>query len=177
MDTQFPRFQVFLQETAGTAHIDVGSVHAPDIELALLNARDVFVRRPECSSLWVVPAQVIYSKTAEELREQRISPSNSQVEANQQLYYVFSKPKANGTQTFTGSVEASSPEQAMILAVEKYAGQKPPFAWWVFPADQALKSEPEDAGSFFDPVHDKTFRLSTDFRTVTAMREIKKTES
>jgi ring-1,2-phenylacetyl-CoA epoxidase subunit PaaB len=67
-DTQWPRFQVLLQEAEGKPHQDVGSVHAPDAEFALLNARDVFARRPACISMWVVPVEAIFSKTAEELK-------------------------------------------------------------------------------------------------------------
>jgi 1,2-phenylacetyl-CoA epoxidase PaaB subunit len=50
-DTQLPRFQVFCKQAAPPGR---GSVHAPDSGLALLNA-EVFVRRPECSGLWVIP--------------------------------------------------------------------------------------------------------------------------
>jgi ring-1,2-phenylacetyl-CoA epoxidase subunit PaaB len=66
-DTQWPRFEVFLQDREGSAHQDVGSVHAPDIDLALMNARDVFARRPRCTSLWVVPAEAITTRTQQEL--------------------------------------------------------------------------------------------------------------
>ncbi len=68
-DTQWSRYQVFLQEKPGTPHQDMGSIHAPDREMALLNARDVFVRRPACVSLWIVPVQSIFSRTAQEIQE------------------------------------------------------------------------------------------------------------
>jgi hypothetical protein len=44
------RFEVFQQERPGRPHRNIGSVHAPDVEMALLNARDVFARRPEILS-------------------------------------------------------------------------------------------------------------------------------
>jgi ring-1,2-phenylacetyl-CoA epoxidase subunit PaaB len=66
-DTQWRRFEVFVQEKVGEPYQNVGAVHAPDAEMALQNARDVFVRRPECVSLWVVPAEMIFAKTAQEL--------------------------------------------------------------------------------------------------------------
>src|SRR5262245_16462431 len=67
MDTQWPRYEVFEQERPDQPHHNAGAVHAPDAELALQNARDVFVRRPDCYSLWVAPASAIRSWTAEEL--------------------------------------------------------------------------------------------------------------
>ncbi len=68
-DTQWNRYQVFVQESEGKPHLDYGSVHAPDPELALLNARDVFARRPDCVSMWIVPAEAIHVLTAENLRD------------------------------------------------------------------------------------------------------------
>jgi ring-1,2-phenylacetyl-CoA epoxidase subunit PaaB len=184
-DTQLPRFQVFLQEKEGQPHQDVGSVHAPDGELALYNARDVFVRRPECTSLWVVPAGMIYSRTAQEFSlEGSEAQDNSKIEAGirgqdgkPEPYYVFSKARPAGTQTFVGEVQADSPAEALRQGIARFSGEKAPFAWWVFPVRWITRSQPEDIETMFAPAYDKTFRLSTDFHTLTAMREIRKRKS
>ncbi len=63
-DTQWPRFEVFLQDRDGRSHKNVGTIHAADGEMALLNARDVYARRPDCVSLWVIASNQILSKTA-----------------------------------------------------------------------------------------------------------------
>ncbi len=54
-----PLWEVFAQEKEGGPHVHVGSVHAPDSELALQNARDVYARRGHPLSLWVVPFESI----------------------------------------------------------------------------------------------------------------------
>ncbi len=190
-DTQWRRYQVFLQEKEGDPYQDVGSVHAPDPEMALLNARDVFARRPSCTGLWVVPAEEIYSITRDqglgtsdqETSDQRSAISDqghmdgSLVPSHQSLvtdnYYVFMKTKHAGTQTLAGEVQAASPAEAMQVAIEQFAGEKPPLACWVFPARLVIHSLPKDIDSMFAPALDKPFRLSTGFRTVSAMREIK----
>ena len=41
------------------SHRHVGSVHAPDAEMALRHARDTYTRRMEGVSLWVVPSASI----------------------------------------------------------------------------------------------------------------------
>lgn len=174
-DTQWPRYQVFAQEREGAPHQDYGSVHAPDPEMALFNARDVFVRRPECVSLWVVPANSVYSKTAQEIGLHGLGPEQTITEdlhPAKEEYHVFCKSRPAGTQTHTGTVMASSAPEAMRLAVEKYSGEKAPFAWWVFPARLAAHSNPEDIESLFAPARDKPFRLSTDFHTHSTMRSI-----
>ena len=65
-DTQWPVFEVFHQTKRGEPHIHVGSVHAPDAELALMLARDQFARRLECVSLWVVRADHILATSYED---------------------------------------------------------------------------------------------------------------
>jgi len=55
-----------VQAKPGKAHEHAGSVHAPDAELALQNARDVYARRPPVASIWVVPAEAITASAAAE---------------------------------------------------------------------------------------------------------------
>jgi ring-1,2-phenylacetyl-CoA epoxidase subunit PaaB len=174
-DTQWPRYQVFLQEKTGAPHQDVGSVHAPDSEMALQNARDVFVRRPECVNIWVVPVEEIFSKTAQELATKGLaSEATTQVsgEIEIQTYCVFAKKRSAGTQTYIGDVEAASSGQAMQRALEKSKDEKSPFAWWVFPERSIVQSEPDAIDSMFAPAKHKSFRMSTDFHTLTEMRKI-----
>lgn len=173
-DTQWPRYEVFLQEKQGDPFVDVGSVHAPDAEMALLNARDVFVRRPACHALWIVPVEAITARTAQELQEQPLpdelpAPPSGELQA----YHVFIKTRQAGPQTFTGFIEAASPEEALMLAATILSPTPPPLGWWVFPSEAVLQNDPEDEAAFFEPAQDKPFRLSTGFHTVSAMRKIK----
>jgi ring-1,2-phenylacetyl-CoA epoxidase subunit PaaB len=55
----WPLWEVFVRSRSGLAHQHVGSLHAPDSALALQAARDVYTRRAEGTSLWVVPASAI----------------------------------------------------------------------------------------------------------------------
>jgi len=54
MAHDWPLWEVFIRSKGGLSHMHVGSVHAPDGELALRHARDVYTRRLEGVSLWVV---------------------------------------------------------------------------------------------------------------------------
>lgn len=58
-DEEWPLWEVFVRANRGLSHVHVGSLHAPDEELALHNARDVYTRRNEGISIWVVPASAI----------------------------------------------------------------------------------------------------------------------
>lgn len=51
---QFQTFEVFHQRVRGEHHTHVGSVHAPNAEMALLFAKEQYARRSACVNLWVV---------------------------------------------------------------------------------------------------------------------------
>lgn len=59
-------WEVFLQPKPGLAHKHMGNVHAADGEMALQNARDVYTRRKEGTSIWVVPATAVVASRSEE---------------------------------------------------------------------------------------------------------------
>ena len=66
MSSDWPLWEVFVRSRGGLAHRHVGSVHAPDAELALRHARDTYTRRMEGVSLWVVPsAEIVASDPVE----------------------------------------------------------------------------------------------------------------
>ena len=52
----WPLWEVFVRARRGLSHVHAGSLHAPDAEMALRNARDLYTRRGEGVSLWVVQA-------------------------------------------------------------------------------------------------------------------------
>ena len=54
-------WEVFIQPSPGQPHEHAGSLRAPDAEIALQNARDVFARRGKASSIWVVKSSDITS--------------------------------------------------------------------------------------------------------------------
>ncbi len=55
----FPLWEVFVRAKGGLSHRHVGSVHAADARMAIESARDVYTRRLEGVSLWVVPSTAI----------------------------------------------------------------------------------------------------------------------
>jgi ring-1,2-phenylacetyl-CoA epoxidase subunit PaaB len=63
---RWPHWEVFVRNKRGLDHVHVGSVLAPDSELALLGARDVYTRRAEGVSLWVVRSDDIIASHPED---------------------------------------------------------------------------------------------------------------
>ena len=55
----WPLWEVFVRSSRGLSHVHAGSLHAPDADMAVRNARDLYTRRNEGVSLWVVPASAV----------------------------------------------------------------------------------------------------------------------
>lgn len=53
-DKDWPLWEIFVRSENGLAHKHVGSLHAADAEMAVQNARDLYTRRNEGVSIWVV---------------------------------------------------------------------------------------------------------------------------
>ena len=58
-EQNWPLWEVFIRTRNGMAHRHVGSVHAVDAVMALQAARDVYTRRGEGLSIWVVPSAAV----------------------------------------------------------------------------------------------------------------------
>ena len=169
-DTQWPRFMVFQQSEPDKPFVHNGTVHAPDSEMALLNARDVFYRRPRAVSMWVVPADSIFSVTLEELEndEWMQGKKGDQKETD---FHVFTKFTQQGQCEQLGEVSANSHEAAMEKAIATYKDKKVLW-WWVFPAEAVLASDAEDTPSMYDPSLEFEYKNQADYPVVTMMRQI-----
>ena len=65
MKNSWPLWEVFIRSKNGLEHKHCGSLHASDAEMALENARDVYTRRMEGVSIWVVESKNITATNPE----------------------------------------------------------------------------------------------------------------
>ena len=86
-------WEVFTQAAHGAPHEHAGSVHAPDAELALQNARDVYARRGEAVNIWVVPSTEIVASSPEDAGP-FFDPGNDKPYRHPQFYKVPRGTKA-----------------------------------------------------------------------------------
>ena len=67
--TDWPLWEVFIRSKQGLDHKHAGSLHAADAQMAIENARDVYTRRMEGVSIWVVESKYITASNPEEAGE------------------------------------------------------------------------------------------------------------
>ncbi|MDV6375325.1 phenylacetic acid degradation protein [Deinococcus arenicola] len=156
-DTQWPRWEIFKQDTEKRPYQGVGSVHAGDPDHALLTARNVFVRRPAAVNLWAVREDDILNATPEEVG---MHPEVLDTPGEADTYHVGIKKTHKRSMTFVDlveSVEATGPGDALRQAQAQHPDA---LAWLVFP-DSAIARTDDDPGtveSWFAPAKDKTYK-------------------
>jgi ring-1,2-phenylacetyl-CoA epoxidase subunit PaaB len=62
----WPLWEVFIRSKQGLDHKHVGSLHAADAAMAIENARDVYTRRMEGVSIWVVESGHIHASNPDD---------------------------------------------------------------------------------------------------------------
>lgn len=81
----WPLWEVFIRSQHGLAHRHVGSLHAPDAEMAMNNARDVYTRRNEGVSIWVVRSSQIVASSPDD-RDALFDPAGNKVYRHPTFY-------------------------------------------------------------------------------------------
>ncbi len=83
----WPLWEVFIRSQHGLAHKHVGSLHAADAEMAVRAARDVYTRRSEGLSIWVVRSTDIVASSPGD-KEPLFDPSDSKVYRHPTFYDI-----------------------------------------------------------------------------------------
>ncbi|MFO1038481.1 MAG: 1,2-phenylacetyl-CoA epoxidase subunit PaaB [Geminicoccaceae bacterium] len=87
MEQDWPLWEVFVRPRNGLHHRHCGSLHAPDAEMALENARDLYTRRGEGTSIWVVPSAAITASAAED-KDALFDPSDDKIYRHPTFYSI-----------------------------------------------------------------------------------------
>ena len=82
-----PLWEVFIRSRNGLSHRHAGSLHAHDAEMALQNARDVYTRRGEGLSIWVVPSNAITASDPQD-KDVLFEPTASKIYRHPTFYEV-----------------------------------------------------------------------------------------
>ena len=82
---EWPLWEVFIRSRQGLGHKHAGSLHAADAQMAIQNARDVYTRRQEGVSIWVVPAEAITASSPDD-KDVLFDPANDKVYRHPTFY-------------------------------------------------------------------------------------------
>lgn len=86
-EREWPLYEVFVRGKRGLNHVHVGSLHAADDEMAVRHARDVYTRRNEGVSIWVVRAAAITASSPDE-KDPLFAPAGDKVYRHPTFYAI-----------------------------------------------------------------------------------------
>ena len=85
--TDLPLFEVFIRSKQGLEHKHCGSLHAADAQQALHMARDVYTRRMEGVSIWVVASTHITASQPED-KDELFEPASDKIYRHPTFYEI-----------------------------------------------------------------------------------------
>ena len=83
----WPLWEIFIRSKQGLDHKHAGSLHAADAAMAMENARDVYTRRQEGVSIWVVESKYIHASNPDDA-EAMYEPANDKVYRHPTFYDI-----------------------------------------------------------------------------------------
>lgn len=124
---QFGTFEVFVQPKASKPFQHEGAVHAPNLEMAFLLAKETFTRRFTCVSLCVVATKNVCTSPFTEGGTNVFDtlPEVASHHGVARSYEIYVLPKRGKQHLHAGQVLAVNPHEAMqkakVLAAGKFA--------------------------------------------------------
>ena len=84
---EWPLWEVFIRSKQGLNHKHVGSLRAADSKMAIENARDVYTRRSEGISIWVIESNNVFANDSSE-SDALFEPADSKIYRHPTFYDV-----------------------------------------------------------------------------------------
>jgi ring-1,2-phenylacetyl-CoA epoxidase subunit PaaB len=163
---QWGTFEVFVQPKEGKSFQHEGIVHAPDLELSYILAKETFTRRFTCVSLFVADTRHVYvSPTTEGNRSVAdVLPAMQQTSGEDFSFEVFMLPKRGKQHIHIGAVMAGLPQEAMRKAIENNLHQgKVIFNLWVVRNKDIRFTSPEEK-ELWITLPEKKFRDAAEYK-------------
>ena len=161
---QLTTYEVFVQPKPGKPFQHEGIVHASDIEMAYLFAKESFTRRFTCSSLCVVQSSEVTSSPMTEWTESAFDRLDEvpSAEGSGKAYELFVLLKRGRQHVHAGTAEAASPRAAMQAIKASWAG-KAVVNIWAIPKG-AFRFTQENETDLWTTLPEKKFRDAADYK-------------
>ncbi|HYG02892.1 MAG TPA: phenylacetic acid degradation b [Chryseosolibacter sp.] len=162
---QFGTFEVFVQPKDGKPFQHEGIVHAPDIEMAYVLAKETFTRRFTCTSLYVTETRSVYVSPMTEASDNAydfIGDDQHRVgdETSFEIYHLMRRGKQH---LHAGTVIATSAAQAMIEARKRFRTDKTVYNVWAIRSSDIRFTSAEERDLWIT-LPEKKFRDAADYK-------------
>lgn len=161
---QFGTFEVFVQPKEGKAFQHEGIVHAPNLELAFVLAKETFTRRFTCSSLSIVDTRHVFVSPFTEGGQNAYDLISNDDEGSdgKEAYEIYHLLKRGKQHIHMGTVHTSNPRHAMTSAKKQFGG-KPVFNVWVVRSAD-IRFTTEEERDLWLTLPEKKFRDAAEYK-------------
>jgi ring-1,2-phenylacetyl-CoA epoxidase subunit PaaB len=162
---QFGTYEIFVQPKEGKPFQHEGIVHAPNLEMAYILGKETFTRRFTCTSLYVVDTRDVLVST---LTEGDINVYDKITTPNllgdeKKKYEIYHLPKRGKQHIHAGSVMASSAEEALYEAKQKFNQGKIIYNVWAIASDKIRFTSVEEQ-ELWITLPEKKFRDAAEYK-------------
>jgi ring-1,2-phenylacetyl-CoA epoxidase subunit PaaB len=162
---QFGTFEVFVEPKEGKPFQHEGIVHAPNLEMAYVLAKETFTRRFTCSSLYVTDTRDVYVSPLTEGDQNAydsipVAADNSGDKTNFEIYHLVKRGKQH---VHAGSVSASNPQSAIAIAKSILNTGKTVYNVWAIRTDKIRFTTPEEKDLWIT-LPEKKFRDAAEYK-------------
>ena len=172
---QFGTFEVFVQVKEGSEYRHEGIVHAPNLDMAFLFAKEQFSRRGlSCTGIFVVETRNVFVTAFTEDKDNiysHISDTYPEDGFTEQ-YEVFHLNKRGKQHEHIGSVPAKNHQHALALAKPEFVDGPPVYNVWVIKTADILFTNDEDK-IMWNTLHEKKFRDASDYKAADKIKAFK----
>ncbi|HRJ31683.1 MAG TPA: phenylacetic acid degradation b [Cyclobacteriaceae bacterium] len=143
---QFGTFEVFVQPKEGKPFQHEGIVHAPNLEMAFVLAKEAFTRRFMCVSIYVVDTRHVYTSPMTEGNTSVFefiheTPAQPGEKISYEIYQLVKRGKQH---VHAGTVQAVTPQEAMSEAKKVFNTDKVIYNLWAIRTRDIRFTKPEE---------------------------------
>jgi ring-1,2-phenylacetyl-CoA epoxidase subunit PaaB len=161
---QFGTFEVFVQPKTGKPFQHEGNVHAPNIEMAYVLAKETFTRRFTCTSLFVVETRHVHiSPLTEGTLNVYDLISEAKLSSPTEPFEIFHLLKRGKQHIHAGTVQASDAASAMFIAKSQLKGDKTIYNVWAI-RQANIRFTHQDDLDLWATLPEKKFRDALDYK-------------
>jgi ring-1,2-phenylacetyl-CoA epoxidase subunit PaaB len=169
---QFGTFEVFVQPKEGKPFQHEGIVHAPNLEMAFVLAKEAFTRRFTCVSLYVTDTRNVYVSpmtdgTVNAYEFVNETPPQSGDKTSYEIYHLLKRGKQH---QHVGTVQAVTPQESMSEAKKLFKNDKVVYNIWAIRTSDIRFTNPEEKELWLT-LPEKKFRDASDYKGGDKLKE------
>ena len=169
---QLGTFEVFVQPREGKPYQHEGIVHAPNLEMAFVLAKEAFTRRFQCVSIFVVDTRHVFVSpmTDGDNSVFEFIHDTPEQPAERESYEIYHLLKRGKQHIYSGTVQAASPHEAMSEAKKKLRTDKVVYNLWAM-RTRDIRFTTAEEKELWLTLPEKKFRDASDYKGGDKLKE------